>query len=208
MNPPDIDWLYLRQGLLLPLAFAVVGLVLFGISAWQSGSAGSRLNSEQQYLADLDQQRAELAVRLEARERYSRSFAELRRMGVVAPGQRLVWAQALRDSAGDLGLPYLRYAAFPEQRLPAPAPAVETGISVAMTTVDLHAGLLHELDLLRLVERLERAPGLLDVARCSLKRSAENAAPAADRANLDVTCQLHWFTIPPPAHLLMAEVAQ
>ncbi|MCK6371624.1 MAG: hypothetical protein L6Q83_09945 [Gammaproteobacteria bacterium] len=207
MTRSDIDWRYFRQGLVLPFLLAAGGLMLFGLSAWQSGGAGMRLNSEEQYLADLDQQRSELATRLEARARYAAKFARLREAGVAAPGQRLAWTQALRDSATELGLPYLRYAAMPEQRLPVPGPEAPSEVSVALTPVELEVGLLHELDLLRLVGRLQSAPGLLDVAGCSLRRTGESLAPAADQATLEASCQLRWFTIPPPGGLLMAESA-
>lgn len=205
MKPSDVDWQYLRDGLLLPLVVAAAGVAALTLSLWKLGGTGSMLDARQQQLADLDQQRTELAVRLRAREKYAARFRELRASGFAGAEQRLAWAQAIRDSATALGLPYVRYAVGPQQQFTAPWLPGDLATPVAVTTVDLQVGLVHELDLLRLLERLHEAPGLLDVAGCALERADENFAPAPDRANLAGSCRLRWFSIPVDRNLLVAE---
>ena len=52
---------------------------------------------------------------------------------------------------------------------------------VLVSQMDLQLGLVHELDLLRLLARLRKAPGLLQVQSCSLEMLAADTAPQADK---------------------------
>jgi hypothetical protein len=65
------------------------------------------------------------------------------------------------------------------------------------STMELQTGLVHEVDLLRLLARLHRqAPGLFGVTGCSLERTSADALPQPQKANITSTCELRWFTIP------------
>jgi hypothetical protein len=199
MKRPDLDWSYLLGGLGLPAGLAGGALAALAASAWLATGAGSALEAREQELAALDAERATLVARLEARRRYARDFRELEAAGVIGTEQRLAWAAAFREAAASLHLPYLRYAALPQRALDDPVLAETVMVPVAFTPVDLQVGLVHELDLLRLVAELRRAPGLLEVAGCSLERAEPNAGPAPNRANLTGSCRLHWYSIAPPA---------
>jgi hypothetical protein len=207
MKASDLDWDYLRQGMVLPLAFAVAGLVAFGASYGYGASGLRALAEREQRLAELDAARLELASRVQARERFSRRFEALAAAGVTGAEQRLAWAQAFSDVAARLGLPYLRYTALPREQGAAQLPTGET-VAVGVSTVEVQAGVVHELDLLALFDALRAAPGLLQVAGCSIERADGAAgadAPLAPRANLAANCQLRWVTIPAEPGVLMAE---
>lgn len=205
MKRPESDRAYLRQGLMLPASLAAAGLAALLLTAWALGGIGSALARDEQQLAGLDQQRTELAARLQARSDFAGRFHQLQAAGVIGDGQRLAWAQQMRDSATVLGLPYLRYVAAAEQPFTAPWLPGESGLPVTVTTVELQAGLVHELDLLRLLARLRAAPGWLDVAGCTLERAEKEAAVAPERANLAASCRVRWFAIPLQPGPLVAE---
>lgn len=204
MTRPDVDWRYLCRGLPLPLAVAAMALVAFLVSLGHGNALVAELDSRARQLAELDQQRSQLAARLQARANFAARYAELEEAGIAGPEQRLAWAQALRDGGAALRLPYLRYTAGPQQAFE--APWLEAGVAAPVNSapVELQVGLVHELDLMRLLARLEEAPGLLEVTGCSLERSARDVAPAADRANLTGVCQLRWLSIPSQGGLLAA----
>lgn len=206
MSRRDVDWAYLAQGMLPRLALCALALLALAASQWLRADYASRAEQERQQLDALEQQRVELGSRLQARQRFEQRFRELDAAGVVGDEQRLAWAQALRDSAGALRLPYLRFSASPRRPFEAPYLVPGEAAPVLATAMELQAGLVHEGDLLRLFSRLrEQAPGLMAVTGCSLERVAGDAPPQPDRANLTSACQLHWYSIVLPGAAMAME---
>ena len=151
----------------------------------------------------------ELGQRLQARAAFETRFTEIDAAGMVGAEQRLQWAQILRDSAGELRLPYLRYNAAPQQPFEAPYLAAGVTAPVRVTRMELQAGLVHEGDLLRLFARLrDEAPGLVDVTGCALERVSGDAPPEPDKANIAGTCQLRWYSIQLESAALAMESGQ
>lgn len=197
MNRPDIDWTYLRQGLIARLLVCVVSVLALASSIWGRAQYTSESDSQQQQLAALEQQRSELSIRLRARQQYADRFEALAAAGIVGAEHRLDWAQTLRDSATALRLPYLRYTAAPQKPFEVAYLVPGTAAPVLSTTMELQVGMVHEMDLLRLMARLrEEALGMFTVTGCTIGRLGENVAPEPDKANLTGSCQLRWFSIP------------
>lgn len=206
MNRPDLDWAYLMQGMLPRLALCGAALLAFGASQWLRADYAGRAEQERQQLDSLEQQRLELGVRVQARRQFEERYRELDAAGIVGEEQRLAWAQALRDSAGALRLPYLRFTALPRQPFEAPYLVPGVAAPVMATVMELQAGLVHEGDLLRLFARLrDEAPGLMTVTGCSLELVGSEAPPQPDRANISSACQLRWYSIPLPGAAMATE---
>ena len=196
MNRPDIDWGFLRQEVLTAAVLLSIYAVLWGATSVFHSRALDKLAAEQQTLSGLEAERDDVTLRLDARRKYARLYTQLSAQGVVGAEQRLGWVQATRDAGTELGLPYLRYAASPQRAFEAPwlVPGVTAPVLVSL--VDLQVGLVHELDLLRLLARLHEAPGVPEVQSCNLERLGADVAPEPDKANLTGSCQLALFTIP------------
>lgn len=196
MTRHDVDWRYLREGL-VPRLWACAALVLaFFVTLWLRADYSAQSESEGAALAALEQQRAELASRVLARDRYGAFFVELEAAGIVGGEERLAWAQGLRDAADGLGLPYLRYNVAPRQ--PFEPEWLMTGAEapVTATLMELQAGLVHEGDLLALLDWLRTgSPGHFTVTGCSLERVGGELPPEPDRANIAGACQLRWHSI-------------
>jgi hypothetical protein len=176
----------------------VAGLAMAwgGVALWRSQLQG-QLATGEATLASLEQESADFAGRREAKRRFAATFRNLERRGIVGRDQRLAWVQATRDAGETLQLPYLRYATGP-QRAFTPAWLVPgESAAVQVSVMELQLGLVHELDLLRLLASLEQAPGLLQVRSCSLERLGVDATPEGGKANLTGTCALAWYSIPP-----------
>lgn len=196
MTRRDVDWHYLFEGLALRLGGCAVLLVAFFASIGMRADYAARADAAGQELAALEQRREELANRVKARARYTTRFMNLVESGTVGDEERLAWAQALRDAAGDLGLPYLRYTAGPRRFFQPDWLQTGAEAPVRATVMELQAGLVHEGDLLRLVDYLRaQAPGHFAVTGCNLERVGDGVAPEAGRANVAGTCQLRWHSI-------------
>lgn len=207
LSTPNIDWLYMRSALLAPLVALGVAVALLAASYVGRARITAESVVARQELASLDQQRLDLASRLEARRRYGERFESIAQAGIVGAEQRLAWAEALRLAAKKLHLPYLRYSASPQQPFAVAYLVPGEAAQVNATAMELQAGLVHEGDLLRLFEVLrDQAPGLFSVTGCALERAGGTAtAPEPDRANITGTCELRWFSIPMAATAPVAE---
>lgn len=204
MIKPDPDWGFLRQRMLLPLLCLLVGTALWSTTTVYRTRVDNTLEAERQELASIEQERKELIRRREAREQFSNTYRQLTASGIVGPDQRLQWVQALRSSAASLGLPYLRYTTGPQEVFTAPYLMAGISAPVFDSPMDLQLGLVHEMDLLRLLDKLAASPGLFHVRSCKLERLERNTAPESNQANLTGSCQLAWFSIPSGSSLAAA----
>jgi hypothetical protein len=191
------DWQYLWAGLRRPALALLVAGSAWGASQFVASAATTRLATQEQALASESATRAQLATERSTAAAYADRYARLAAAGAIGTEQRLGWAATLRDLAGRLDLPYLRFSTGPQVTLAAdqlPADAATTRSS----TMEIQAGLVHEGDLLRLLAGLRAAPGLFSVQACRLERSG-TVEPEPGKANLAGICQLQWLSVDPQA---------
>ncbi|MDQ1302734.1 MAG: hypothetical protein QG595_717 [Pseudomonadota bacterium] len=204
MTRPDPDWGFLRQGMLLPALCLLAGTLLWTTTTIHRTRLDNALEAERQALAGIEQERQELISRREAREKFSAVYRQLTASGIVGPDQRLQWVQALRSSTSSLGLPYVRYSTGPQEVFTAPYLMAGISAPVMSSPMELQLGLVHELDLLRLLDKLAASPGLFHVRGCELERLESSTPAESGRANLSGSCQLSWFSIPAGSSLAAA----
>lgn len=204
MNPRDLDWAYLRQGLQGAALLLLVCAVVWGATTAYRSRAITTLATEQQTRSDLEAERGELTERREARRKFARIFEQLSVNGVVGEEQRLALVQATRTAGREFRLPYLRYTTGPQQLFLAPWLVAGVAAPVRVSVLDLQLGLVHEVDLLRLLEQLNGAPGRPEVVSCSLELLGVDKAAEPDKANLGGNCQLAMYSIPRESTLVAA----
>ena len=198
------DWRKLR-GALLGLGLALLAAALASAASYyfyREARAEFNHNKAQfeaergRYLA-LGEQAALLTAHYPA-------FAALTRQGVVGPEQRLNWIETLGQAGPELGLPRLEYEIGARQAL-----AADYGLDYELdhgsghdayrlykSELRLSLGLLHEGDLLRLFDYLDRhARGHYTVRACRLQQPEGAIRIAPEAANLTADCQLEWLTL-------------
>ena len=204
MSRHEIDWAYLRQGLLGAALLTLVSAVVWGATTAYRLRAAASLTAEEQTRSGLEAERNELTERREARRRFARIFQRLSVSGVVGDEPRLALIQATRAASEQLRLPYLRYTTGPQRLFEAPWLVPGVAAPVRVSLMDLQLGLVHELDLLRLFAQLREAPGQPEVRSCSLELLGVDKAPEPDKANLSGSCQLALYSIPRESTLVAA----
>ena len=204
MKQRDLDWAYLRQGLLGAVSLTLVCAVIWGATTAYLTRATTTLTNEQQTRSNLEAERNELTERRDARRKFARIFQQLSVNGVVGDEQRLAVVQATRTASQKVRLPYLRYTTNPQQPFEAPWLIPGVAAPVRVSLIDLQLGLVHELDLLRLFAQLREAPGRPEVRSCSLELLGDDKAPEPNRANISGNCQLALYSIPRESTLVAA----
>lgn len=128
---------------------------------------------------------------------YYPRFTELHNNGVIGREQRLNWIEVLRSTAGEMKLPKLNYH-IDSRGIYEPEYTINTGkFDLHSSKMNLQAELLHEGDLFRIFDALDRrAKGLYSPTRCSFKISGE-VEVRARAPNINVDCELEWYTIKP-----------
>ena len=133
-------------------------------------------------------------------------YGGLQARGVVGDERRLEWTELLKDVSARRRLSGLRYEFSPQRALDATSAGASAARAATppdqdayVSTLTLEVDLLHEDDLIHLLDDLRaQASALVQVKRCSVARLPQtNDGPR--RANLHAACQLDWITLRAPS---------
>jgi hypothetical protein len=200
MKLAEVDWSVLRGGLIMLVISAVIGIGALAASHrfWSmhhtvlTRERTALLATRGQYHA-LDEEEDIIAT-------YLPRYVELENGGIIGREQRLDWIDVLRESARDAKVPRLEYTIAAQERFD---PGFKLNIGdygVYSTSMRLKLGLLHEGDLLELLDRFRASvAGLFGVTGCSMMRADHELRMAPDASNVEATCELNFITLRDPS---------
>ena len=198
MTVSSLDWGYVRRHTAIPLLSAVVFAVLLvaGVLVfdWKQ-QRHSQLHTDR---SAMQHDYEALLTRRRIVERYHRRYQQFSALGFVGDERRIDWLEILRQATDDLRLPRLAYVIEPQQQALTPVEATFASgdVAIRVSTVQLDIGLLHEEDLLHVIDALQtHAPGLIAVDGCTLNWLVQAPdRPGAD-ANINAQCSLRIFSV-------------
>jgi len=196
VKPKDIDWGILRGAIIiLVISLAASGTLVGGSFYFQNqmerqfarGNAQFQ-NISRRYLA-VDEEEKQINL-------YYPRFLALYKNGVIGEEQRLNWIEVLRRTGDEIKLPSLNYE-IKSQTVFVPQFSAKTGrFQIFHSGMSINANLVHEVDLLRVFEFLNRhAAGVYSVQGCKISRTSEQVDLVAVRGNISARCDINWFTI-------------
>jgi hypothetical protein len=119
-------------------------------------------------------------------------FKQLEERGVVGEEQRLEWVELIGEIRDRLRLIEVRYEFSPPRALDEEAPAGSFGLYAS--AMKLQVRLLHEVDLLRLLDELRRqARASIQVRQCDMVRLTN--VNDAMQGELRADCSIDWITL-------------
>jgi hypothetical protein len=195
----NIDWPTIHRPLIVFSAGVLVGILVF-MSAlkYNEGEKTQFLTAERNF--SQTQQRYNEARRdKELYRQYLDRYIRLSDKGVVGEEQRLSWIEVLQDVNKRLQLTSLQYEISPQQKAELPGLNLPPNIMVNVSKMKLSAGLLHEGDLIELLETLKlRANGFYALDSCELStnlgaRRPPRYQPGVPFVTMD--CTLSWYTV-------------
>ncbi|MEO5378528.1 MAG: hypothetical protein H7832_12220 [Magnetococcus sp. DMHC-6] len=124
---------------------------------------------------------------------------ERRHILITKEPDRVLWVEALRETAKRLNLEALTFD-LQEPRLYTPSFAIHNGKSgggqLMVSTMLITSPLLHEEDLLEILDNLEgQGDGLMTVDSCLIDRITEKINPSSPTPNLSIKCTILWITL-------------
>lgn len=196
MKRSDIDWRVLRGSIVI----FVVCLLLSGSMLGGSFYFKKQMNAEYQKNNAMFRSVSNKYFTVDEEEKLIRKFyplfIELYNKGVIGKEQRLNWIEVLRRAGEEIKIPGLSYE-IRSQEVYKPAFKVNMGkYSLYRSVMSLNMQLVHEGDLFRLLETLDReALGTYNVSSCTMSAKGRDITVAAEASNLIVRCELTWHTI-------------
>ncbi len=194
-----IEWRLLRLPLLtLALTLGLAGALLYGAERYEDAAQSEYLRSRARLHGVVALYRTAENDR-SLYSQYVARFEDLKRRGVIGAEPRLNWVEALEQVNQDLRLPVLRYEIEPQRPLAFEAQRFDSRILHAFrSTMRFEAGLLHEGDLVSLLDELRRLTnGRFEVRDCEIELSNPARGIVFDprTANLLARCALDWYTL-------------
>ncbi|MFT4581326.1 MAG: hypothetical protein ACI915_005609 [Gammaproteobacteria bacterium] len=196
MAQTKVDWEVLRGALGLFAICFFIGAVVLGASYYFREEMAAEFKTQQARFRDVS--RKYLAVDDEERiiaETYPK-FVQLYKDGILGREHRLSWLEALRRGGEQINLPEISYR-IKSQDLYVPEFKIDLGAyNIYVSEMNLTLGLLHEGDLMGILDALNRdAEGLYSVSKCNATRTNEQFTVDVNRPTITAECYLNWYTI-------------
>ena len=196
MAKTKVEWIVLRGALGLFAVCFIIGSAVIGASYYFREEMAAEFNTHQARFRDVS--RKYLAVDDEERiivESYPK-FLKLHKDGILGQEHRLSWLEALRHAGERIKLPEISYR-IKSRDVYVPEFKVDLGAyNIYVSEMNLTLGLLHEGDLMGILEILNRdAEGLYSVSKCEARRTNEQLTIDVNRPTIKADCSLNWYTV-------------
>ena len=194
----EIHWDLLRG----PIVILVIGLLIAGalvvFSDLRFNEVNDEYESERRKLEQFARNYQSIIQEEKLYKAYVDRFQEFVDAGYIGEEHRLVWIELIQEINRSLKLPVLRYDITPRKMLDLNAIGVQTNEDIRLyeSTMSLNLGLLHTGDLYTFFSRLgDRAKGLFEIRGCDLQQLYPTQTSNPNRANVNASCVLSWYTV-------------
>lgn len=189
------------------LQWAIAFLVLMG--AVGGGSVWTALQlqkSSDKALKEATAARADIQTKLarardeqaELRDKIDR-YKALQERGYIGPEQRLDWIEAIARIKVARRIFSLDYEFTPQRPVESailPGGPTAGGLQFMSSQMRLQAQLLHEAELISLIEDIRNAVrALIQIRSCTMQRIPSSATERSNSAQIKAECTLEWITL-------------
>jgi hypothetical protein len=193
----NIDWRYLQQPLII-FIFSVMIATSMGVVGYQYESTQiAKYDKAVETLSTTYTLYINMVNDIDLLEQYRNLYSGYKSSGLVGEERRLSWIESLENTNKVLRLPTLSYSLMPQEKFIRPGLKVKSGVELSGSAMELTMDLLHEEDILAVLEGLRLSiKNLFTVESCSLRRSSKVGVPLNTKeANLRSICTIRWVTI-------------
>ena len=181
------------------IVFLIALAVCFGAiqgGMYYQGFQEKKLRKEKRRLKKMQRKHNTAAADVEQVHVNYPRFLQMQKRGVVGVENRIAWVENLTTHGRRMHLSSLSYAISPPRDWSPTFITLWGDVGLYVSDMTLETKLLHEGDLLRLLERLqESSQGLFTVGSCELKRIKEKINRSSADPNIDGRCTLMWFNV-------------
>lgn len=158
-------------------------------AATEYGSARADRAAIQTRLAQATDEEREIQRRL-------LDYQQLRQRGVLGDERRLDWVETIRKIKAERGIYEIKYTIEPRRPVDYPGLKQEPGVELLMSRVKLEAAVLHEGDLVSLLNDIRaRVAPIVVVRSCALQRTDRSRSLEGSGPRLRSECAIDFVTI-------------
>ncbi|MBF0193758.1 MAG: hypothetical protein HQL71_04335 [Magnetococcales bacterium] len=184
-----------KTAIALGIAIAVTTALIFG-SAYFADLQDKIAKKEARRVVQMRQKQNVAAEDVKQIGVFFPKFQLLRQRGIIGVTDRVKWVETLSEEANNLNFSSLKYAISPATEFKLKFKFDQGDAQVMATDMTLSMDMLHEEDLVNLLERLEyRNQGLYIVNECQITRKADKIKRNSTSPNMNGGCTLKWFNI-------------
>jgi len=104
------------------------------------------------------------------------------------------WIDAAKFRSREMKLPSLKYTLNSRENFTDDALPQLDDFAIYVTPINIQLGMVHEEDLISMLDYLERvSSGRISAEKCHIRQVAESGAFLPTEANLQASCSLSWF---------------
>lgn len=193
------DWRILRAPLLaLSVAVLAVGVLDYFSYQYQQKQK-QKLALEKQNLFKARQTYQASGHEKETITRYLPLYQRLIDQHFIGEEQRIEWLDVLRQTQATHKLFSINYDIGEQTSVTLPYLAVPTEVALQRSKMHIEMGLLHEGDILTVLQSLQTAFNYFVVQSCEIKRMADSRIQLTGvYQNMRANCEIDWFTLKDP----------
>lgn len=192
-----IDWRYLQQPLILCVFSLLIATSLGVIGLQFEAAQKKKYETAVETLRTTHKLYTNIVNDIDLLEQYRNLYSGYKSSGLIGEERRLSWIESLESTNEVLKLPMLTYNLLPQEKFVRPGLKINSGILVNSSPMQLNMGMLHEEDLLAVLEGLRLSiKSLFTVDSCLLNRSGSVTGTLNTKGiNLTSKCTIRWVTI-------------
>ncbi len=190
----NLDYSLLKSRIVLFVSVLAVCALLLWLSFSQLSKQQKMISSTQSGTDFTAEEIDHLNNLVSLFENFNTDYKRYEKKGFLREEQRLSWIETLENTANNLGLDDLSYQISPRQQLSNETQALPANISLFKSKLTFESGLVHEGDLIELINSLNKLnSGLFIIDSCKIDRTAEEIE-AASNSNFQASCSTSWYT--------------
>ena len=193
----------------VPLLLLLVVALFTGAGVWWSSSKLSDAEAARTQQTQANQAAREKLQRSDNEKKliqqYQGAYRALIARGFIGAENRLAWLEAVQQANRDAQLYGFDYSLEPRALVTASLRSGQANSSVALgqTVMRIKMPILVEDDLTHFLNALQqRTQSIFRVRMCQISRSTEAMPQALNRPELEVECELLWFTVDPATRIV------
>lgn len=195
----DIDWTVLKGPLIILCVCLVIASSLIGASYYFNSSLEKEYKRNKSVFQSISRRYLDVDQEEKILRDYYPEFVTLYNKGVIGAEKRLGWIEALRMAGEKTGLPTLNYSINKQEEHVPEYEVNYSGYSLYRSGMELSLGLLHEGDLFKLIDYLnKKANGMYTLSECSFDLKGKEIVFEKGHVNISANCLLLWITLDLP----------
>ena len=191
-----IDWSILKKSITFLSICLIIASTLSVGSYYFSSKLEKEYNNNKRIFQSISRKYLDVDQEEKLLIDYYPKFIKLYEKGVIGREKRLNWLETLRQAGEKVNLPSLAYSISSQQEYTPEYNINYNGYSLYRSSMKLTLGLLHEGDLFKLIEYINRtANGSSTLSECTFRMNGEKVVYNKNHANISASCLLYWITI-------------